>query len=92
MPEVTITVRRNGSFKVEGPFRLIGSDGVEIPLPEGKPAIGLCRCGQSQNKPFCDSSHKLCNFEGVERHILEREAREREAREAAEVGSDRSGL
>ncbi|MGH9476030.1 MAG: CDGSH iron-sulfur domain-containing protein [Terriglobales bacterium] len=77
MPEVTITVRRYGSLKVEGPFRLIGSDGVEIKLPEGKPAIALCRCGQSKNRPFCDSSHKLCNFDGTEAHIAEREEREK---------------
>lgn len=74
LPAVTITVRRNGSFKVEGPFRLVGSDGAEIPLPAGKPAIALCRCGQSHNKPFCDSTHKLCNFDGVEAHIRAREA------------------
>ncbi|MGH9414008.1 MAG: CDGSH iron-sulfur domain-containing protein [Terriglobales bacterium] len=76
MPEVTITVRRNGSLKIDGPFSLIGSDGVEIPLPplkEGKTAYSFCRCGASKNKPFCDSSHKLCNFDGTEAHILERE-------------------
>ncbi|HXE31257.1 MAG TPA: CDGSH iron-sulfur domain-containing protein [Terriglobales bacterium] len=70
MPEVTITVRRNGSFKVEGPFRLIDSNGAEIALDPAKPIISLCRCGQSQNKPFCDGSHKNCQFEGAEAHIL----------------------
>lgn len=24
----------------------------------GRRVITLCRCGRSQNKPFCDSSHK----------------------------------
>ncbi|MCB0022225.1 MAG: CDGSH iron-sulfur domain-containing protein, partial [Caldilinea sp.] len=24
--------------------------------------LALCRCGQSQNKPFCDNSHKAAGF------------------------------
>ena len=67
----TITVRRNGSFKVEGPFRLIDSNGNEMPVD--KPVISLCRCGHSQNKPFCDGSHKTAGFNGAEAHILESE-------------------
>ena len=42
---------------------------VGIVDPEGKPfglagrtTIGLCRCGHSANKPFCDGSHKTCAF------------------------------
>ncbi|MEO7201408.1 MAG: CDGSH iron-sulfur domain-containing protein [Candidatus Tumulicola sp.] len=29
-------------------------------------AIYLCRCGHSNNKPFCDNSHKRVNFKSTE--------------------------
>ncbi|MCH2666283.1 CDGSH iron-sulfur domain-containing protein, partial [bacterium] len=28
---------------------------------EGRP-IALCRCGATENKPFCDGAHKNCGF------------------------------
>ena len=59
---VEIMVRKNASFRVTGPFRLVDHEGREIPLPVGKPAVALCRCGQSLKKPFCDSTHKTCGF------------------------------
>lgn len=68
-PQVTITVRRHGSLKVEGPFRLVDSNGQEMALPPDKPVIAFCRCGQSKNQPFCDSSHKICQFDGTEAHV-----------------------
>lgn len=51
---VRVTVRRNGSLLVEGPFRVVDAEGNV--LREGD-KCALCRCGHSQNKPFCDSSH-----------------------------------
>ena len=59
--EVKITVRPNGPYRVEGPIRLIDADGKEWDL-QGKPAISLCRCGASVNKPFCDGSHHAIAF------------------------------
>jgi CDGSH-type Zn-finger protein len=62
-PEGTITIRPNGPYRVEGGVPLEGPDGQAYEL---KPAYSLCRCGQSKNKPYCDSSHKECGFIGTE--------------------------
>jgi CDGSH-type Zn-finger protein len=62
---VTIKVRQNGSLLVEGEdVKLVDWNGNEYVL--NKRPFALCRCGQSQRKPFCDSSHKLCNFQADE--------------------------
>ncbi|MDP1572327.1 MAG: CDGSH iron-sulfur domain-containing protein [Vicinamibacterales bacterium] len=62
---VTIKVRRNGSFLVEGEdVRLVDWDGHEYVL--GRTPFALCRCGQSKRRPFCDASHKLCDFKADE--------------------------
>ena len=54
--KVKITVRDNGSLKVQGEFEIVDVEGNAIPH-EGD-STGLCRCGHSANKPFCDGSHK----------------------------------
>lgn len=59
---VKITVRPNGPLRVEGPISLTDADGRQWDLT-GKPAISLCRCGASQNRPFCDGSHKTIGFQ-----------------------------
>jgi CDGSH-type Zn-finger protein len=61
MGEVVIQVRKNGSLKVTGAVTVVDADGREFALPEGT-AIALCRCGHSQNKPFCDTSHRRVGF------------------------------
>ena len=54
----TIRMRPNGPLLVEGPVTVLDSNGNAFPLNPDKPAIALCRCGHSANKPFCDGSHK----------------------------------
>ena len=63
MADVKITIRDNGSMKVEGPFELYDGAGKPIPLDPSKPAFALCRCGATKNAPFCDGAHKECGFE-----------------------------
>ena len=62
MSQVTIKVRDNGPFLVEGPVTIVDAAGTVFKVPAEKPAVALCRCGQSKNKPFCDGSHKTCGF------------------------------
>jgi CDGSH iron-sulfur domain-containing protein 3 len=66
MSEVTIRVRDNGNLKVEGPVTLLDGEGNEIAIPAGQ-AVFLCRCGHSNEKPFCDAAHKAAGFSSVVR-------------------------
>lgn len=65
MSEVKITVRPNGPYRVEGPVKLVDAEGREWDLA-GKPAVSLCRCGASVNKPFCDGTHSKIGFQAAE--------------------------
>lgn len=65
MTDVTIKVRENGPILVTGPVTLTDHLGNHYQTnPQGN--IALCRCGQSQKKPFCDGTHKTCGFVGTE--------------------------
>ena len=57
-----ITVNKNGSLRIEGEFAIHDADGNAFDLG-GRTVISLCRCGNSENKPFCDGSHKKVNFQ-----------------------------
>ena len=61
---VKITVRPNGPLRVEGPVVLQDAEGRAWDLT-GKPGISLCRCGASENKPFCDGAHKRIEFQSA---------------------------
>ena len=67
MSEVTIQVRDNGPFRVEGPVKVVDADGNEFPIDPDKPYLSLCRCGSSSKNPFCDGAHKTCGFASAER-------------------------
>jgi CDGSH-type Zn-finger protein len=57
-----LIINNNGSIKVEGDFEIFDMEGNEYSLG-GRTALGLCRCGMSSNKPFCDGSHRAASFE-----------------------------
>ena len=57
-----IMIKSNGSIKVEGDFEIVDQNGNKFELA-GRTAVSLCRCGESNTKPFCDSAHRQCNFQ-----------------------------
>jgi CDGSH-type Zn-finger protein len=61
MADVSMQVFDNGPLVVTGVFQLQDGSGNEVSKDEGRP-IAFCRCGASENKPYCDGSHKNCGF------------------------------
>jgi CDGSH-type Zn-finger protein len=57
MSKTKLTINNNGSIKIEGDFEIVDGNGNVYGL-EGRTVLGLCRCGLSANKPFCDGSHR----------------------------------
>jgi CDGSH-type Zn-finger protein len=50
----------SGPLWVRGGIPIVSSDGVEY---ERRNRVTLCRCGGSQNKPFCDGTHAAIGFD-----------------------------
>lgn len=57
MSKTKLTVLSNGSLKVDGDFEIVDAAGKPYGLG-GRTLVSLCRCGLSNNKPFCDGAHK----------------------------------
>ncbi len=57
---VKIQVRANGSLRVTGTVDFVDAEGIIIRTETN---FSLCRCGHSQDKPFCDGSHRTANFQ-----------------------------
>lgn len=51
----------NGPYLLRGPATITDPAGNEISVPAGK-NVALCRCGKSENKPFCDGTHSKIGF------------------------------
>ncbi len=72
-----IRVRKNGPYLVIGGVPLTSKSPVMSehgepltwrtePLEDGRSTYALCRCGDSENKPFCDGTHASIDFDGTE--------------------------
>ena len=70
--EQSILVRENGPLRVYGPVKLVDVNGNEFTVPEGE-WYSLCRCGHSDTKPFCDGTHKKCDFHAPSDATMPRE-------------------
>ena len=57
---VTIRARANGPLMCTGPLTITGTNGRAAYAD----TTFLCRCGGSQNKPYCDGTHKKNGFTG----------------------------
>jgi CDGSH-type Zn-finger protein/uncharacterized Fe-S cluster protein YjdI len=57
--ETAVEARPNGPLFVRGRVRIEGADGQVV---REDTRVALCRCGASENKPFCDGSHRRIGF------------------------------
>lgn len=62
MSGATVTVATNGPLRITGEFVIKDPQGNEFQTP-GRETVSLCRCGQSNNKPFCDGAHNRVGFQ-----------------------------
>ena len=57
-----VTIIENGPIVIESDEKISVSVGGEVEAKDGP--LFLCRCGESSNKPFCDSTHRKVKFAG----------------------------
>ena len=60
----SVEVSKDGPYRITGSVRLVDERGNDVPRAEGssREHYSLCRCGHSQNKPFCSGMHWHVNF------------------------------
>lgn len=57
--ELKLVPMTDSPLAIEGPVEIVSGTGRTI---NRTAKAALCRCGQSQNKPYCDGSHVAANF------------------------------
>jgi CDGSH-type Zn-finger protein/truncated hemoglobin YjbI len=62
--ERAIEITLDGPYRITGGIGLTGADGADVPRAAGssREHYALCRCGHSQNKPFCSGMHWYVEF------------------------------
>lgn len=55
-----VIVERNGPYYIQGGIELAGIENWGTGV--SREHYALCRCGASNNKPFCDGNHLSCGF------------------------------
>ncbi len=62
--EPTIEVTKDGPYRITGAIPLRHPGGEDVARNQGasREHYALCRCGQSQNKPFCSGMHWYVEF------------------------------
>jgi len=62
--EPAIEVSQDGPYRITGGIPLVAADGGDVARNAGssREHYALCRCGHSQNKPFCSGMHYYVNF------------------------------
>jgi CDGSH-type Zn-finger protein/truncated hemoglobin YjbI len=60
----SVEVSKDGPYRITGGVRLVDELGNDVPRVEGssREHFSLCRCGHSQNKPFCSGIHWYVKF------------------------------
>lgn len=75
--QVSITINKDGPYRIQGGITLNKKEAVysefdepltwhKMQVIQTSPNYALCRCGKSNNKPFCDGAHVRNNFDGTE--------------------------
>lgn len=60
----SIHIQDNGPYQLEGKFEIMDAEGERFEVDH---SVSLCRCGYSENKPFCDGTHEVIQFESTPR-------------------------
>lgn len=59
--ETIAEIMENGPLLVYGNLKIKDAEGNET---KKNKVTAFCRCGASENKPYCDGSHKKIDFKG----------------------------